>query len=255
MRKTSKISYYTFRVIRYLVSVFYGKAEIVGLDSLPERDFVVVANHTQMNGPIMGELFMPDDCLIWCAGQMMHLKEVPEYAFTDFWSQKPKWTHPFYRLLSYIIAPLAAAIFSNAKTIPVYHDARILSTFRETVSALKDGKSILIFPEKDEKKNNIVYQFQENFVDVAKLYYKRTGAELTFVPMYVAPDLKKAFIGKGVVFNSETPIEDERKRICNYLSDEITTIGRELPEHTVIPYRNIGRKNYLSNKDFTEVPK
>ena len=243
-----------FKIIKGLVRFFYGKVEVVGLESLPENNTIIVGNHTQMNGPIIGELFMPDSCYIWCAGQMMNLKEVPEYAFTDFWSQKPKWTHPMYKLVSYLIAPLAAFIFNGARTIAVYHDMRIVSTFKESIKMLKDGANMLIFPEKDEKYNNILYKFQDKFIDVAKLYYKKTGIELNFVPMYIAPKMKKAYIGEEITFNSQNPIEEERKRICNYLSDEITRIARELPEHIVVPYRNIPKKYYLTNKAVTEVP-
>ena len=192
---------------------------------------------------------MPENCYTWCAGEMMHLKEVPAYAFSDFWSQKPKCLQPFYRFLSYLIAPLAACIFTNARTIAVYRDMRIMSTFKETLKTLENGRNVLIFPEKDEKYNNILYTFQENFINVAKLYYKKTGISLIFVPMYIAPKLNSMYIGKGIRFESINKIEEERKRISDYLSDEITKIARELPEHTVIPYRNIPRKYYLSNKD------
>lgn len=244
-----------YRLIKGTVRFFYGKMEVVGLENLPENNAVLVGNHTQMNGPIAGELFLPQHCYTWCAGQMMRLKEVPDYAFTDFWSQKPKWTHPFYKLLSYLIAPLAVYLFNHARTVAVYRDMRIMSTFKETIRLLKDGADILIFPEKDEKYNNILYRFQENFIDIAKLYYKKTGTALTFVPMYIAPKLKKMYIGKGIVFNSENPIEEERKRISSYLADEITDIARSLPLHTVVPYRNIPKKYYLTNQDITEVPR
>lgn len=244
-----------FKIIKALVHLFYGNMEVVGAENLPQDNAILVGNHTQLNGPIAGELFLPDNCYIWCAGQMMHLKEVPDYAFQDFWSQKPKWTHPFYKVLSYIIAPLSVCIFNNARTVAVYHDMRVISTFKETVSMLKEGKNFLIFPEKDEKHNNILYKFQENFIDVAKLYYKKTGIELTFVPVYIAPKLKKMYIGKGTTFHSESPINEERTRISTYLSDEITSIARNLPLHTVVPYRNIPQKYYLTNKDITEVPR
>lgn len=250
-KKTSLL----FKIIKALVRLFYGKMEVVGLENLPKDNAIIVGNHTQMNGPIAGELFMPDNCYIWCAGQMMHLKEVPDYAFQDFWSQKRAWTHPFYKVLSHIIAPLAVCLFNNARTVAVYHDMRVISTFKETVNMLKEGKNFLIFPEKDEKHNNILYKFQENFIDVAKLYYKKTGIELTFVPIYIAPKLKKMYIGKGTTFHSQNNINEERKRIATYLSDQITEIARNLPLHTVIPYRNIPKKHYLTNKDITEVPK
>lgn len=253
-KKTSPLSRGIFKTARFFVRLFYGKTDIIGIENIPKENAVIVANHTQMNGPIVGELFMPDNCYIWCAGQMMKLKEVPQYAYKDFWSQKTRWNRPFFKLLSYIIAPLASCIFNNARTIAVYRDMRIMSTFKETVKMLSCGKNILIFPEKDEKHNNILYKFQENFIDVAKLYYKKTGVRLTFVPMYIAPKLKKAYIGEGIEFDSNNDIAEERTKISAYLSDEITNIARALPTHTVIPYRNIKKKYYLTNKDIAEVP-
>lgn len=249
-KKTS----WLFWGIRGLVRLCYGKMEVVGWENLPERNAVLVGNHCQMNGPIAGELFLPDNCYTWCAGQMMNLKEVPAYAIEDFWSQKSKWQQPFFRLASYLIAPLAVFLFNNARTVAVYRDMRIKSTFKESLKLLADGGNLLIFPEKDEKYNNILYRFQENFIDIARLYYKKTGTALMFVPVYIAPRLRKLYIGKGITFQAENPIEEERKRICGYLSEEITRIARELPLHTVVPYRNIKRKYYLSNQDITEVP-
>ncbi len=245
----------TYKIIKFFVRLFYGKMEVVGMENLPKDNAVIVGNHTQMNGPIAGELFMPDNCYIWCAGEMMNRKEVPAYAFKDFWSQKPRWTHPFYKVLSYIITPLAVCIFNNARTIAVYHDMRIMSTFKTSLKMLEKGATMLIFPEKDEKHNNILYKFQENFVDIAKLHYKKSGTALTFVPMYIAPKLKKMYIGEGTVYNPENSIEEERDRICQYLSDAITKIARDLPVHKVVPYRNIPKKYYLTNKDVTEVPR
>lgn len=249
-KKTSLL----YKIIKKTVRLCYGSMEIVGLENLPDQNAVIVGNHTQMNGPIAGELFLPNNCYIWCAGEMMNKKEVPHYAFTDFWSQKPKWTHPFYKLLSYLITPLSVCIFNNARTIAVYHDMRVMGTFKESLKWMQEGANLLIFPEKDEKYNNILYMFQEHFIDVAKLYYKKTGIALLFVPMYIAPKMKKMYIGKGILFDPQNPIAQERERICTYLSDEITRIARELPLHTVVPYRNIPKKYYLTNKDITEVP-
>lgn len=244
-----------FKIIKGLIRLFYGKMEVEGIENLPEKDAIIVANHSQMNGPIAGELFMPDNCYIWCAGGMMNRKEIAKYAFSDFWSQKSKWTQPYYRVLSHIIVPFADCIFNNARTIAVYHDMRIKATFKDTLKMLQDGANILVYPEKDEKHNNILYQFQEHFIDVAKLYHKKTGVELIFVPMYIAPKLRKMYIGKGMQYNSATSIDEERERISTYLADEITDIARNLPCHKVVPYRNIPKRYYLTNKDVTEVPR
>ena len=236
-----------YRIIRWFVWLFAPKFKCVGTENLPEEPCVIVGNHSQMYGPIAGELYIPGRREIWCAGEMMNRDEVADYAFTDFWSFKPKWTHGFFRLLSRLIVPLSLCIFNNAHTVPVYHDTRLISTYRESIAKLQAGSSMVIFPEKNEKYNNILYAFQDKFVDLARFYYKKAGAALSFVPLYICPKRKSLYFGEPIRFDPNAPIAAERERICRYLSDAITGIACSLPEHTVIPYRNIRKRDYPRN--------
>lgn len=242
-RKTSPM----YRIIKALVRLCYPKIRVVGAENLPDEPVIVVANHAQMNGPIVCELYFPGKRYTWCAGQMMHLKEVPAYAYQDFWSQKPKWSRPFYKLLSYIIAPLSVCVFNNADTVGVYRDSRIISTFKNTVTKLCDGASVVVFPEHDVPHNHILCEFQDKFIDIARLYYKKTGKELPFVPMYIAPALKAMYIGKPIRFCAGESMDAERRRICAELMRSISEIAVSLPQHRVVPYRNISKKDYPSN--------
>ncbi len=237
-----------YRIIRWLVWFFYPKIKVEGAEDLPEGPCVVVGNHSQMNGPIAGELYTPGVHDIWCAGQMMELKEVPAYAYQDFWSGKPRSVRWLFRIASYLIAPLSVCIFNNAHTIPVYHDERIIRTFRLTVERLNAGSRVVIFPEHDKKYNNIVYDFQTKFVDVARMYWKKTGQAISFVPMYLAPALKTMYLGEPIPFDPQAPIARERERICAALMDAITAMAAALPEHTVVPYRNIPKRDYPKNR-------
>lgn len=241
-----------FRVFKWLIWLFYPKLTVVGAENLPDEPVVVVGNHTQMHGPIACELYFPVERYTWCAGEMMHLKEVPAYAYKDFWSGKPRYSRWFYKLLSYLIAPLSVLVFNNANTIGVYHDMRSVSTFKTTVKCLQEGASVVIFPEHDVPHNHIVCDFQKKFIDVARLYYKKTGQELQFVPLYIAPYLKTMYLGKPIRFCADNPIEEERRRICEYLMAEITEIACGLPVHTVVPYRNIPKRLYPKNKESTD---
>lgn len=134
-----------YRLIKAAVRAVYPKIKVVGEENLPPEPVVYVGNHSQMNGPIACELYTPGEHYIWCAGEMMDKKEVPAYAYQDFWSEKPKAVRWFYKLLSYIIAPLSQLVFTNANTIGVYHDAKIITTFKKTVTALQEGASVVIF--------------------------------------------------------------------------------------------------------------
>ena len=236
-----------YKVVSSAVGLFYPKIQIEGLDKLPDEACVIVSNHAQMNGPIVAELYPPGPCFTWCAGEMTELKKVPAYAYKDFWSEKPGYIKWFYKLLSYLIAPLAVLVFNNAHTIPVYHDRRIISTIKDSVEKLNDGANLLIFPEHNKPYNNILCDFEIGFVDVARQYYKSSGKELLFVPMYIAPDLKKIYLGDAVAYDSTANYKDERIRISQYLMKEISGIARSLPRHRVVPYNNIPKKNYPYN--------
>lgn len=236
-----------YKFVWRLVWIFYPRYTVEGLENLPEEPSIVVGNHSQAHGPIFSELYFPGKRSIWCAGQMMHCKEVPNYTYHDFWDEKPAFLHPFFRVVSYIIAPLISAVMRCGDTIAVYHDTRVISTFRTTIQKLNEGNHIIIFPECKRGYNQILCAFQENFIDVAKLYYKKTGKEVCFVPMYLAPKLRKAFFGKPIRYNSQLPIAQERERICKELMDAITEIAVSLPEHVVVPYVNVPKRGYRTN--------
>lgn len=236
-----------YKVIYFLVKLFSPKYTLVGTEKLPKEPCVIVGNHSQMYGPIAGEMYIPGKHYVWCAGALMHKEEVADYAYQDFWSNKPKSVRWFFRILSHLITPLSVLIFNSAHTVPVYHDTRLITTYRESIELLKQGNSMVIFPEHYDEHNNIVHDFQDKFIDLARFYYKKTGTELRFVPMYLAPALKTMFFGEPIPFHHDAPIAEERRRICNALMDAITDIAVAQPEHTVVPYPNIPKRQYPKN--------
>ncbi len=241
-----------YRLLYRIIWLLSPKYTLYGTEKLPEEPCVIVGNHCQMYGPIAAELYLPRPHYIWCIGEMMNRKEVPAYAFQDFWSIKPKALHWFYRLLSHLIAPLAEYLFTHAHTIPVRHDARVMTTFRQSVDRLGGGADIVLFPEKNEPYNGILWNFQEHFADLARLYYRKTGTAVCFVPMYTAPRLKSIHLGEPVRYNPETPDDAERKRICGAMMEAISGLASTLPQHTVVPYANIPKGQYPLNTDRTD---
>ncbi len=243
-----------YRIIEPIVRAVYPRIQFLGLENKPDEPALYIGNHSQNNGPLSCQFYFPGRKYIWTAGAMFKLKDVPDYAFQDFWSFKPKRSRWLFKIASYLIAPLSVCIFNNADTLPVYRDARGLATFKKTISALQDGADIVIFPEHNCKRSNIIYDFQDKFIDVARLYHKKTGKALPFVPMYIAPKLKQVHLGKPTYFNPDAPMDEERERIRQYLMTEIEAIAYNLPAHTVVPYRNIPRKDYPQNTPLEAKP-
>ena len=54
--------------------------------------------------------------------------------------------------------------------------------------------------------------------------------------------------GKPIRFDSKNSIDEERKRICAYLMDEITKIAKTLPRHVVVPFNNVDKSQYKYSK-------
>lgn len=241
------ISYAVYKATCALARVFFKRPELEGVERLPEGPCVIVGNHAQMNGPVYAELYLPGERAIWCSAEMMRLKDVPDYAFKDFWSGKPARVRWLYRILSYLIAPISVCVFNNAHCVPVYHDLRVVGTFRETLKCLEAGKRVVIFPEHAQAHNHIVYDFQDRFIDLGHMYRTRTGKDLDFVPMYVAPALGKLCFGNPVRCAPGRRTEQERMRVKGELMDAVTALADALPTHRVVPYLNLPKRDYPFN--------
>lgn len=248
MEKKNKKKPAFYRLSGSIAKLFYKKRTFVGVENLPEEPSLIIGNHAQLHGPLACEAYFPTDKAIWCIGEMMNLKEVPSYAYKDFWSYKPKWIRWFYKILSYVIAPICSYYLKHADTIAVYKDTRLLKTFRDTMERLDDGANVVIFPECHQDFNDIVCEFQDKFVDVAKLYYNKTGKCLSFVPMYNAATIKTIVFGTPIKYDPSIDIKEQRQIMCEYLKKEITKLAKELPVHKVVPYKNIKKKNYVNSK-------
>ena len=241
------LSRLVFRGTCALAARLYPRPAFEGLEHLPEEPCVIVGNHAQMCGPIYAELYLPGRPFIWCTAEMMHLSEVPAYAFQDFWSRKPPAVRWFYRLLSYAIAPLSVCVFNNARCIGVYRDARVINTMRQTLERLRQGGRIVIFPEHDVPHSAVLWDFQDGFVDLGRLYHRQTGRRLPFVPAYFTPALRRVAFGSPVLHDPSAPPADERRRVCGALMDAVTALALAQPRHRVVPYPNVPKRDYPYN--------
>ncbi len=224
-----------FRIGQVFVKLFTTKYQIQSLEELKTDGIrIICTNHAQMGGPLAYQLYYPYKKKIWCISDVFSRKTFPQYAMKEFWpnKQNSKW----YKMNSHLLAPLASFVFKNADVIPVYRDHRFLTTIRQTTKCLDEGYDIIIMPEKHEKYNLVVNEYEENFVSVAKLYSQKTQKKVYFYPSYVAPNCKKVLIGHPIEYNPNNDFDVEKKRICAYLKENTTDLAHLLPSHIVVQY-------------------
>ena len=242
------LKHVVYRIVRKLATIFMPVFHIEGAENLPKGPAIVVGNHSQAYGPVASEIYFPGKHYTWCISEMMERECVADYAYKDFWSKKPALIRPFFRLFSYALPRLCEIVFTNADTIPVYRDKRVMKTFQLSCDKLKEGAAVVIFPEDYDEYNNIVHHFQSGFVHVAKYYYRQTREPVPFVPMYICPQLGKMVFGKPIMYNPKLPSTEEADRICSYLQDAISELAYSLPRHRVVPYPNVSKRNYPLNE-------
>ncbi len=234
-----------YKICAFFIKMFWKKPKYIGVENIPNEPCIITGNHAQMHGPIVNELYFPTDKMIWCDAPMLDKNLFKQYAYDNFFGGKPTC---FQKFLIWLFKPAIIKIFNRADALPVYRDMRIMKTYKITMDNLDKGYNIVILPECPEEFNEITNKFNEYFVDVARMYYKKTKKELSFVPMYYCKQLNKMLFGKPVKFNSFAQIEDERKRICDHLIKEITSLAISLPVHKVIPFNPVPKKEYKNSK-------
>lgn len=235
----------TYKFVAFIAKRFCKKSQSIGVENIPNEPCIIVSNHSKLYGPVNAELYFPTEKAIWCDAFMMVKKEFPNYAYHNFWGGKP---NLFQKAFAHTIAPLVTHVMSRADSLPVYRDMRIINTYKITVQTLSEGVNVVILPESPQEYNEIVNNFNERFVDVARFYYKNYQKQLKFVPMYYSVELRKMVFGKPIEFDSNNNMDDERKRICSYLMQEITKMAKELPRHKVVPFNNVKKSQYKYSK-------
>lgn len=210
---------------------FTRKYNEVKLDDEPA---VYVSNHCKLGGPIYFQAYFPNPKKIWVIGDMCDKDACIEYMYDDFFRlKKPRW---LYITLAKLIRRPFLYMTKNADAIPVYKDMRIASTLKNSIKALKNNENIVIMPEHHVEYNHVVHEFQRNYIELARLYYKMTGKQLKFYPVYLAPKLRKVVIGEPIEFDPSNDIEDEKDKINYYLMEEITKLYGTLKKHKVVLY-------------------
>jgi len=232
-----------FKLVALIARLFFVKKHELRFQE--EIDFstpsIYIGNHATTATPSAIHLYFPGKKRPWVVGDMCSLKTIPKYAKEEFWTNyKPKWL--FQKVLPVLVAPIGYMIMRGAEAIPVYRDGRMIVTIKKTVQSLEDGVNVYIFPEYDQPYSEYHNDFEDGFVNVASVYYRKTKKKLKFYPLYNCFDKRIMSFGVPIEFNPDNSLEEERKRITTYLKENVTKLAREIGPHKVISYRYKGNK-------------
>lgn len=216
------------RFIAWIARRVY-RHKLVDVPDVGEEPVVFVCNHNEVYGPIAANAFLPFNVAPWTNHIMTEPKEAKRAAYDELVLLKwPKWlAKPCAALFTKIVVPL----IDLRGCIPIYYDIRVSRTFKLSVAAMQEGRSLLIFPENPERtgwehyRKDDVAMFSDGFAAVAYLYYKKTGKRLRFYAMYCDRDNREIrFDGAPVEYEPDREDGAERARIAAELYQKMKAL-------------------------------
>ena len=228
---------YGIRLVELILRpFFYHKVrgtENVHLDE--DIPCVLICNHGEILGPVVCTLFVPyQPFRPWSAYEMMDRNTVIERTMNGtFQNVKGVGRKILQWLMEHIGAPFLVWLLESEYCIRVYHDnpRKLMQTFRETVTTMQAGDSILVFPENADTSPDHRYmqqgvsEFFTGFTMIGQMYYNKTGKCPLFVPMYADKRRRVITFGRPTRYDADAPVNAEKERLCLYLRNEILILA------------------------------
>lgn len=223
------------RIVKGLVRPFV-RLRVVGRDKVRAQELPVVfiCNHYELFGPLAAVLCLPYYFRPWIIHDAVD-KALIAAKLTDRIAEMAPWMpKKLPGRLGRVVAPAANWIVESQEPITVYRDGHrgIVDTINQTIDALESEDNVLIFPEDRSRGEDGKFalegvgEFFTGFSSIGRVYYKKTGRRLAFVPVFISKKKRTLTFGDAVVFDPKHPKMQEKDRIVNTLHDRMTMMSQ-----------------------------
>lgn len=189
----------------------------------PEGPAVYVCSHNNLLGPLAALCWLPFDVRPWTLHVFLEReacrKQYREYTF----SRRFGMPEPLAALLAWGASGYVSALMRSMAAIPVHRGTvKLGHTFRETVSALQAGESVLIFPDVDYTDDSGgIGEVYDGFLLIERFWRKVSAQPLRFVPLRLDTAARRITEGRAVSFRRDAVWKTEMNRVREALRAEI----------------------------------
>ena len=216
-----------FKAFKKLLVGRYKEPRFIYLGEPLQNGSIIVSNHEGTDAPLSLELYCDQPLRMWGAAEM-NSGLIPMYKYQTevYYHEKKHWNIHAARAFCLVASPLTNIFYKGLNLISTYHDARFRKTLRESLAALKNGESIVIFPE--DSKNGYLPELEGfflGFIKLAEVAYRK-GLD---VPIYVTYFKRREliYVIDAPVRYSELLAEGlSRDEIAKKLLDRCNALGR-----------------------------
>lgn len=193
---------------------------------LESKNSVILTNHVGASAPLKMELYYPHNIRLWGAHQMNdNLRSVYKYQSRIYYHQKKGWPLFSARLFCLIAAPLTYLFYRGLRLIPTYQDARFRSSLSESISAIKSGQNIVIFPEDSSKGYfDKLTEFRPGFVKLLEVALQE-NIDLNVVVAYLNKKKNEYIFDKPILASKLISKYPDKEDLAEALKNRCNELG------------------------------
>jgi len=216
-----------FRVVKKIMRLFIKESEFIYLGEKIEEPTIVLSNHVGTSAPLAWELYGKLPFRFWGAYEMNSgLIKLYKYQTRVFYHEKKHWNLHLARLFCLIASPLTYMFYKGINLISTYHDIRFKKTVAESIEALENGKSVIIFPEISDKGYlDVLEGFHQGFTVLGSILLKK-GKDVPITVAYYKKNEKKYIVDRPVMLSDIFKDGVTREEIAKQLCDRCNRLGQ-----------------------------
>ena len=217
------------RMLLRLVQPFcYCRGEIPPHVAQSDKPVVFICNHYEIFGPLAIVSSLPVRFRLWVNAAIMDATQNVDHFIIGTQHVFPWMSDETARRWIARFAGAGEKLFRALNPIGVDREdpSKLLSTMRESVKALQNGDSIVIFPETGlpHFAHGGVNEFYPGFAMLGEIYRRRTGQDLVFCPLYIDKKTRTLRFGELVTYG-DLPATEEYRRVADDVRGQMLALA------------------------------
>ena len=226
-KKLVKKGKWWFRGLKRLMTIRYKAPQFIFLGGEEfENGSLILSNHEGTDAPMSLEMYLNKPLRMWGAHEMNSgLIKMYKYQTRVYYHEKKHWNLHLARLFCLIASPLTNLFYKGLNLISTYKDTRFLKTMRESLAAVKNGESIVIYPEDSAK--GYLAQLEGFFAGFAVFaeHASKRGIDIPIVVSYFRKNEKVFVFDKPQRYSSLLAQYGSKENVINYLLNRCNELG------------------------------
>ena len=212
-----------YRFYRKCVRVFTRPVKTVWQEPFDGQPAIFCPNHCGAWGPVamMGHFELREKCMPWFNAEVTEYRKMPAYIHQDYWWNPKSKLAPLYNVTIPYLGSVLPLIMRRVPGIKVYHDAHVLTTFRESMAAIQEGDHLIIFPQQPDGYGSHDYTLNSGWLQFVPMTYKRLGVDLAIYPVVIDSKNHQIVVGNKITYDHEKSLSEQQDAIMDRLAQAL----------------------------------